>query len=250
MANGDYSPGAVGYKRPPKEHQFKKGQSGNPSGRPKSKGRTLNAEFAEMVLGVGDRVIDVSENGRPVKKRVIEGVMTKVAAQALKGDHRSAVFFQMAYEQALGATKAVKSGNVEAALSLKKTMREQIELREVHGATTDDVLPHPDDIHIDPWTSQVEYIGPRTLRQKTAWDDADELRQELKAEIKTLEGPKTAPPDIMEKVARKLALRQAELAYIDALMPEAAVRRSPQFDPFTYRERMQAARSAYGRSLR
>ena len=32
MADNDYG---VGYRKPPKEHQFKKGQSGNPGGRPK-----------------------------------------------------------------------------------------------------------------------------------------------------------------------------------------------------------------------
>lgn len=32
MADGDYE---VGYGRPPEQHRFKRGQSGNPRGRPK-----------------------------------------------------------------------------------------------------------------------------------------------------------------------------------------------------------------------
>ena len=43
MTDGDYE---VGYRRPPREHQFKKGTSGNPRGRPR-KLRTFDTALME-----------------------------------------------------------------------------------------------------------------------------------------------------------------------------------------------------------
>ncbi|MGY4185917.1 DUF5681 domain-containing protein [Bradyrhizobium sp. USDA 4459] len=49
----------VGYRRPPREHQFKPGQSGNKSGRPK--GSKNEATIIDQLL---NRKIEIRENGR------------------------------------------------------------------------------------------------------------------------------------------------------------------------------------------
>ena len=59
MSNKDLQKYEVGYKRPPREHQFKPGQSGNPKGRPKK-----NNNFAEDVMDEMNEVITIQENGK------------------------------------------------------------------------------------------------------------------------------------------------------------------------------------------
>ncbi len=71
----------VGYGKPPRQHRFKPGQSGNPRGRPKG-ARGLKAELrAEL-----DELVTITVDGkrRRIPKRRL--VIKSLAAQAAKGN--------------------------------------------------------------------------------------------------------------------------------------------------------------------
>ena len=71
----------VGYGKPPKHTQFKKGQSGNPNGRPKG---TLNlATVLERTLR--EEVV-INENGRRKVITKLEAAITQLVNKAASGD--------------------------------------------------------------------------------------------------------------------------------------------------------------------
>lgn len=80
-AEGDY---AVGYGKPPKATQFRKGQSGNPKGRPKGRknaATVLNEVLAEKVT--------INENGQRRKVTKLEAAFKQVVNGAITGDNKS-----------------------------------------------------------------------------------------------------------------------------------------------------------------
>ena len=82
-AAGDH---AVGYGKPPKHTRFRKGQSGNPRGRPKGV-RNMSTLLGDVLR----QQISVTEQGgtRRISKR--EGVLTALVAKALRGDVKTIV---------------------------------------------------------------------------------------------------------------------------------------------------------------
>lgn len=77
----------VGYGRPPRAHQFKPGQSGNPKGRPK--GRKNEATMLDELLF---KRIPVRQGGRDLRMTVIEAMFRRLAEDALKGNIKAAGF--------------------------------------------------------------------------------------------------------------------------------------------------------------
>ncbi len=70
----------VGYCRPPKEMQFKKGQSGNPSGRPKG---TIN--LATALTRTLSKTIEVEEDGKKETITKMEAAVRRLVDEALTG---------------------------------------------------------------------------------------------------------------------------------------------------------------------
>jgi hypothetical protein len=109
---------AVGFKRPPKASQFKKGASGNPGGRPRRKtnfeiGANMDAELAELIRTEASRTVTVRENGRTEEISIKSAMLRRLYHAGLKGDVRSlveALRINLAAERFTAEQKAGPSG--------------------------------------------------------------------------------------------------------------------------------------------
>ena len=77
----------IGYGKPPRAHQFKPSQSGNPKGRPK--GAKNEATILRDLL---NRKITIREGGKARKITVFEAILVGFTNDALKGNTKSAAF--------------------------------------------------------------------------------------------------------------------------------------------------------------
>ena len=81
----EYEAGAVGYKHPPREHQFRRGQSGNPSGRPKG-ARNFRSELREEL----SEVVTVRDGEREIRVSKQRALIKSLVAAAIDGNQRAA----------------------------------------------------------------------------------------------------------------------------------------------------------------
>ncbi|MCJ2022352.1 DUF5681 domain-containing protein [Methylobacterium sp. E-065] len=78
----------VGYKQPPKHSRYRKGQSGNPAGRPKG---SLNKSTVRALVAAQwlEETIKIVEGGRERRVPRLVALLKKQAELALKGDLRA-----------------------------------------------------------------------------------------------------------------------------------------------------------------
>lgn len=166
----------VGYGKPPEEHRFKRGQSGNPKGRPKnSRNKPGLLDPAHMptdslILEEAYRPVTIREGEKVIELPVIQAAVRSLAISTMKGSRLS----QRALAELVRQVEERKASEhftaLENAFDYKQQWTAELERRRLHGLDATPPIPHPDDIVIDWDTGRIRTEGPFDQREKEAWD--------------------------------------------------------------------------------
>lgn len=165
----------VGYCRPPKSGQFKKGHSGNLRGRPRKPTIISAAAFADSTFDRSlieemERPVVIRDGDKSEKATLVRAGIRSLSVKAAKGDvpsfkeimkerHRIEIRRQTEWEV-----------NVRFTLEYKQDMNERMRLEKKRGEVGPEIVPHPDDIEINFEKREIEFNGPITREQKLAQD--------------------------------------------------------------------------------
>lgn len=180
----------VGYGKPPKEHRFKRGHSGNPKGRPpgaRNKPKPLNPAHQptdSLILEEAYRPVTIREGDKVIELPAIQAAVRSLAIAAMKGSRLS----QRALAELVRQVEDRKASEhltvLENAFEYKQKWTEEIQRRRRLGVDEPDPIPHPDDIVIDMRTGRVRTDGPLDAREKREWDQRLVRRDEAQAEVR------------------------------------------------------------------
>lgn len=108
----------VGYGRPPKKAQFRKGKSGNPAGRPSKAKISAERSDADILRAIGNQTVEV--NGRKITKR--ELLFEAAFTRAIKGDSSAFRILTIMFEKAEKARIATRDKPRTGVLVVPGTM--------------------------------------------------------------------------------------------------------------------------------
>jgi hypothetical protein len=184
------APYKVGYARPPVEHRFRRGQSGNPRGRPRgarSKPKVdtgLGMRAAEAYLREeAYRTITLREGDNIIELPAIQAVFRAMGVSALKGNRfaqRTLTEMVTRLEEQDANARMELFGT---AIEYKQSWTESIERAQKAGIEPPRPVPHPDDIILDPNNGSVRFAGPMTEEQRDRLDEALRRRTEAQEEV-------------------------------------------------------------------
>ncbi len=190
---------AVGYGRPPKSGRFRKGQSGNPRGRPPKP----TTQSALVPARFPTRALLRAEAARPITVTDASGRQTLPSAAAvtralLLKAMRGGVLAQRTVLQLLLAEderfhREYKE-RVEFWQNYKERSRAALEAARKAGEDPPDFLPHPDDVVLNWHTLEVRFLGAideeERIHEKMA-----EAAQDLGYEMAVYTGEDNRLPD-------------------------------------------------------
>jgi len=164
---------AVGYGRPPVAHQFRKGQSGNPNGRPRRQNQptegfgALHDEFLKML----HQPISYREGGEMKTSKIAFAFMRKLVSDALSGNSQSMKLVVGLLQGHAAAENARQAANLDTYHRYPAAYAAYVSNNEVKGLPLPQLLPDPADLELDPETFEIRF--KESAKGTVAPDDRD-----------------------------------------------------------------------------
>lgn len=233
-ADGAYE---VGYKKPPKSGQFKKGEpSRNPRGRPRKKRKPVRplpnaVRIADRILSESRRPVKIRENGKAEEIPTIDAVLRSLAARALQGDARAQVAYTQLTDRAETTLIRDWEAIVDSVTAYKARWQEEFELCDRRRVPRPEPVPHPDEIVLDHAAMEVRYNGPTHDLQAKRWEEMRERVRKAREDIRENQiALRKAEPELRPFYEEEIAWELANITQIDSLLPDKKTRRAPGFD--------------------
>ncbi len=177
----------VGYGKPPVEHRFKKGQSGNPKGRPKSKKpeplRGYDRPTQLMILEEAYRPVTVREGDKVIELPAIQAVIRSMSVSAMKGNRLAQKLVAEIVQKVEQQHFQIQYDNIEHFTKYKESWGAEIERCRKLGLPEPELIPHPDDVIIDYRKGRLNFAGPICKEEKARWDKGLARRDEAQDDI-------------------------------------------------------------------
>ena len=172
----------VGYGKPPAEHRFRKGQSGNPKGRPKKQKKQpetvgfRDTPLAGYVEQEAFRPLTLMENGKSIEMPASQAILRSIMVDGVKGNRLAK---KQAYQLLRQEEKAVEDRVLKNFLyyeELKSEYEEVLAKYAEKGIEPPRLYPHPDDILLDRAKLKVYVLGPLNKDAATPYERCTLLR--------------------------------------------------------------------------
>lgn len=237
LSNDDDPPekAKIGYGQPPREHQFRKGKSGNPRGRPTKK-RTATPEgqgdgrLSRLILEEAYRPIQIRENGRVEEIPMIQAVLRSLGVAAVKGSPRAQLAISSLVEAVEQRQLNEKHALLSTALEYKQHWGEAISACKLRGVPPPEPVPHPDEMVFDMITGGIIFNGPMDDFEKAEWGDLLAQKAEAEKNIVYYSTKMKSSRKNKKIYARQLESAQKTHDKIASMVPDEETRRTPGFN--------------------